>query len=850
MARQKSAWDKLSMRDRAQFIRLGMQNGIYDIRAIKGVYNEYHDEDSKENYDYNMAAAIATGFGPDQNKHWPDIFKKSNHPTFSVESIYSTKETPGGTWGPNFKTFEPSDWMINTYGSTPTIEYLQKHDPDVTPVYMGGVLLPEITVTANRFNNGGYVGHWKDGTQEGENQELNNTITSQPITMFEQEIPVQPITITDKMRDDYQSQINQNAWDAAENQFNKNNLFKTSYDDFKKQFFNIYGELPDTLLSSQQWVDSYVNDGDFMSLELVLPTMHHHYNKLAANNVDLQNLVNNFNWDYVTTLMNANKDKTDIMSRYKSLMNNTLSGLQYYSDYYNSPGFKERLNHFGQHQLYKNAITPQESILSEVKEISFDPSFNNANSSFLFGLDYNGKFANYGVGAPEAAHHNTVYNTRLNSNRAYAPEDSTSLYYSPYYKNDYTRIPSSILKILKPSNYTNTHDAEINESYSDLVRTRALLEKLGIYKSTEAGKTFSEEMYDQYLNTEEGKNDRFLQLHDKQQVIEALNLIASNTNTTNPFETQNGMLAAFGGKLNHKKSGEEQGENQELNTKTYKEKKESSAYPMYYNVLSQSLGDTDLAGAITRALIYKNAEDPNIYTGSYYFGDKWGYGTSQELPQNRNLISLYLDGDATGFKQFNGKPIVLDGDTLTQTQYEGTLLPQDTIYLRPESKATIARMVKGRDLLKINNSFPGWMSHSSKYNFLDSPYFLDKYEGKVMDDANNLNISFKQNSDGSYYADVFDLWDLTGTGGYKAGARLEKKLATDSIENNGPFILRQHIPVVFNRDSVSDGRFLDAISAGQWQKEIDATNQKSTGGPLYPFSFEKNPFLKTPIVRY
>lgn len=305
-----------------------------------------------------------------------------------------------------------------------------------------------------------------------------------------------------------------------------------------------------------------------------------------------------------------------------------------------------------------------------------------------------------------------------------------------------------------------------------------------------------------------------------------------------------------GGNLAHKKSGEAQGENQELNTKTYKEKKENSTYPMLYNILSQSLGDTSLSGAILRALMYKNAEDPNIYTGSYYFGDKWGFGTSQELPQNRNLISLYLDGDTTGFKQFNGKPIVLDGDTLTQTQYEGTLLPQDTIYLRPESKATIARMTKDRDLLKINNSFPGWMSYSSKYNFLDSPYFLDKYEGKVIDDANNSNISFKQNSDGSYYADVFDLWDLTGTGGYKAGARLEKKLATDSIENNGPFILRQHIPIVFNKDSVSDGRFLDAISAGQWQEEIDATNQKSTGGPLYPFSFEKNPFLKTPIVRY
>jgi hypothetical protein len=25
---------------------------------------------------------------------------------------------------------------------------------------------------------------------------------------------------------------------------------------------------------------------------------------------------------------------------------------------------------------------------------------------------------------------------------------------------------------------------------------------------------------------------------------------------------------------------------------------------------------------------------------------------------------------------------------------------------------------------------------------------------------------------------------------------------------------------------------------------------KSTGGPLYPFSFEKNPYVKTPVVRY
>lgn len=41
MARQKSAWDKLSMNERAQFIRLGLQHGLTDLKDIKGYYNLY-----------------------------------------------------------------------------------------------------------------------------------------------------------------------------------------------------------------------------------------------------------------------------------------------------------------------------------------------------------------------------------------------------------------------------------------------------------------------------------------------------------------------------------------------------------------------------------------------------------------------------------------------------------------------------------------------------------------------------------------------------------------------------------------------------------------------------------------
>lgn len=39
-------------------------------------------------------------------------------------------------------------------------------------------------------------------------------------------------------------------------------------------------------------------------------------------------------------------------------------------------------------------------------------------------------------------------------------------------------------------------------------------------------------------------------------------------------------------------------------------------------------------------------------------------------------------------------------------------------------------------------------------------------------------------------------------------------------------------------------------SQKQYIDSLKLNHKKSTGGPLYPFSFEKNPFLKTPVVRY
>lgn len=54
--------------------------------------------------DYDLRGAFKAGFKPDEKGHWPDLYKKPNHPTFSDQSIYA-KDAPdkAGRWeGENF----------------------------------------------------------------------------------------------------------------------------------------------------------------------------------------------------------------------------------------------------------------------------------------------------------------------------------------------------------------------------------------------------------------------------------------------------------------------------------------------------------------------------------------------------------------------------------------------------------------------------------------------------------------------------------------------------------------------------------------------------------------------------
>jgi hypothetical protein len=39
--------------------------------------------------DYDLRGAFKAGLAPDAHGHWPDLFKKPNHPAFSHESVYA-----------------------------------------------------------------------------------------------------------------------------------------------------------------------------------------------------------------------------------------------------------------------------------------------------------------------------------------------------------------------------------------------------------------------------------------------------------------------------------------------------------------------------------------------------------------------------------------------------------------------------------------------------------------------------------------------------------------------------------------------------------------------------------------
>lgn len=157
-ALNKSEWDRLSMAEKADVMKLAIEGGVYDLDTIRSGYNKFAEGgreevvvDNTDTQYINTMERVAEenykkwGFSnPDEalihalndntynyrgyyNKypqskanadtHWTDEFKTVYHPTFSQESIYSGKKSQynpkgrtGGFW--LGEVFVPAPWQL------------------------------------------------------------------------------------------------------------------------------------------------------------------------------------------------------------------------------------------------------------------------------------------------------------------------------------------------------------------------------------------------------------------------------------------------------------------------------------------------------------------------------------------------------------------------------------------------------------------------------------------------------------------------------------------------------------------------------------------------------------------
>jgi len=114
----------------------------YDTRLDpeqEAIYQQWASAQGRLNdtQDYDLRGAWVGGGLPSSGGHFPDKFKKPNHPTFSDESQYSTPESPGGRWvqdGRGGWVFWASPANLNYQTPQGLLSYFKKVEPHALPV--------------------------------------------------------------------------------------------------------------------------------------------------------------------------------------------------------------------------------------------------------------------------------------------------------------------------------------------------------------------------------------------------------------------------------------------------------------------------------------------------------------------------------------------------------------------------------------------------------------------------------------------------------------------------------------------------------------------------------------------
>jgi hypothetical protein len=108
-------------------------------------------------YDYDLRGAFKSGAGQAANGHFPDTFKKPNHPTFSDQSQYSTPDTPGGHWEQQpDKTwsFTTSPYQLQHHSAEDLQNYFKKVEPSNKLIVQPPTMLDAVSKALQDFGTG------------------------------------------------------------------------------------------------------------------------------------------------------------------------------------------------------------------------------------------------------------------------------------------------------------------------------------------------------------------------------------------------------------------------------------------------------------------------------------------------------------------------------------------------------------------------------------------------------------------------------------------------------------------------------------------------------------------------
>lgn len=181
-------WDKLSMHDKAKYIKLAIQSNVTDIGHIRDTYNSYarggytkwkeqirkHKGiiiDGDDTYDYERffkeePTMAWDMLNKDSDAHFIDKYKYSNHPSFSDESMYSgyvndhnPKGIKGGHWY-NDNTYVMSEDQFNSdWDTDKTLDYFKRvaEEEKITPPTLYGPDGSEMLRSVSAYPNTIYL---------------------------------------------------------------------------------------------------------------------------------------------------------------------------------------------------------------------------------------------------------------------------------------------------------------------------------------------------------------------------------------------------------------------------------------------------------------------------------------------------------------------------------------------------------------------------------------------------------------------------------------------------------------------------------------------------------------------